>query len=148
MTKPITIYFGLITTIVFGLISCDPMDTRLKVINNTNDTLFCFDNTDDNSYYTGNNPLNGQLIINGQDTALIDNWNSLMFPNDTSTFADYDWEDRINDSKTKKLYLHIYRPRLFYGKDRIIKDPIKNDTMMSFTYEELEKRKWRIQLKN
>lgn len=146
MTSKIKNYI-LLTVIVFGQYSCDIMDSQaLHVFNDTNDTLFCFWDTNDNSYSTGNNPLNGYLIITKQDTSWNKEWNCLLFPKTQSRFTDYNWKHTISDSKTKKLYVNFYLVRSFYHKDRVMNEKVKPDTVLSYAFDELQKINWQVHL--
>lgn len=138
----------LLIVIVLGQYSCDIMDSqRLYVFNDTNDTLFCFWDTNAHSHWTGNNPLNGTMEIVGKDTTWSE-WNSLLFPNSKSQFSDYDWKHTINNSKTQKLYINFYLVSSFNPKDKFMIEKVKPDTILSYTFGELEKNNWQVHLKD
>ncbi|MBX3164893.1 MAG: hypothetical protein KF900_10480 [Bacteroidetes bacterium] len=122
------------------------MDSQaLEVYNNTNDTLFCFWDTDKSSTTIGNNPLNWALEIEDKDTT----WtkaNFLMFPKAQSQFTDYNWHLTIDESETKRLYLHFYSVRKFYNQGVKLIKPITPDTTLEFTLDELQKLNWQVHI--
>jgi hypothetical protein len=136
----------IITTVFFGLYSCDIMDNqKLTVFNDTNDTLFCFWDTDEHLYLTGNNPLNGTMNIQGKDTTWT-GWNNLLLPKSQSVFSDYNWKHTITDSKTHSLYINFYLVRSFYHRDKVLKEKVRPDTTLNYSFDELEKLDWQVHL--
>ena len=118
---------------------------KLTVYNDTSDTLFCFWDTDENLFQTGNNPLNGVMHISSRDTTWTA-WNCFMLPKSQSMFSDYNWKRSISDSKTQKLYIKFYLARSFYNKDEVMKEVIKPDTILSYSFDELQKLNWVVHL--
>ena len=73
-------------------------------------------------------------------------WSSFMLPKSQSHFSDYNWKNTIANSKTQRLYINFYLVRSFYYLDSVVKEKIRPDTTLSYTYDELQKINWDIHL--
>jgi len=129
--------------ILVSLCSCDVMDSKkLHVINETNDTLLCFIDIN-NSFLTGNNPLNSSITrINKEEIVLNNNLNYLLYPNSQSDFSSYNWEK----SYEKGVYLNLYLARDLITKDTVFSDTVKPSKTLRFSLSQLEKLNWEIHL--
>jgi hypothetical protein len=132
----------------FLIEACDVMDnTKVKVYNNSRDTVFCLLATEDNFNARTYSPLEQAKHFNGRDTILTKN-NNILFPNDSSIFSSYDWRYSINSSKSKQLNVFIFRYSTLKSKTW---DDIKRDTFydrkISMTIDELNSNNWKIHYK-
>ncbi len=122
------------------LISCDPIDDRLKIINNTNEEIFF-------SISKGELFNKNPLFISNKDTI----WESsnIIYPMSNYNHAligPNEWEYFINrDCEDSTLRIFFFRKELIidYEWDSIVKFQIYSDKK-SFKVKELEINNWEV----
>ena len=131
-----------------ALLSCQHSEkTQLKVINESNDTLFCYWTTNQNTTYQGKNPLMAGLSEIVTDTSLAQNWNSILFPHEEQLCPQTDWTSLLSKNKKDKLYLHFFNVHDFYNKGVSISQPIVCDTSIVCTLSDLNNPDIELRLK-
>ena len=141
MIKLIKMYIKplMITTIILIVLSCDPMDYKLKIINNTGSKI-CYEITDDSILIENK--------IYNRDT--WEGYRSIL--NNDSTILEYpvsdSWDYIKSESKNGKLNIFIFRydSLVKYDWKSIVKT--KNYIKyISLTKNELDSLDWRIIIK-
>lgn len=139
------IYISLLAILLLLVEGCDVMDdNKLKVYNDTQDTIFCLWTTgnDFNSY--AQSPLQQSKEYNGKDSILTKN-NNILFPNDSSIFSNYDWEHEINSSKNKQLTLFFFKLKTLQERNwKELQEKVICDKKITLTHEDLEKLNWKV----
>lgn len=132
-------------TLIFLILSCDPLDERLTISNNTSEIIFYRISTDKRLY--GKSPFKNSYKIVNRDT-VWDETSSVIFPSSNKTLVVIGrngWEDFIKESEDGKLRVFIFE------KDLISKVPWmelvaeqKFSKKYELTLEELERLNWKI----
>lgn len=138
-------YFFVILPIIFS--SCDIMDSRkLKITNNTNDTLFCF--WLPMSYFSDvhKSPLSGSYR-RGKKDSILEKSNTVLFPGETNQFSDYNWETTLKHSEENKLFVFFFSLSTLkkFTWDTLRKNNLY-DRRISLTLDSLQKKHWKIVL--
>lgn len=138
----------LLVSLLFLIEACDITDDKkLKVYNDSKDTVFCLWAIENNFKAYKYSPLEQSKEYNGKDTILTKS-NNILFPNDSSIFSSYNWVKEINSSNSKKLNIFVFRYNTLRNKswDDLKRDN-SYDTKISVTVNELNNKKWEIHYK-
>ncbi len=141
-------FIPLLVLFHFLLGACDVMDsTKLKIYNDSRDTIFCLVATEQNFNTYTYSPLDQAKEYNGKDTVLVKS-NNILFPSDSSVFSSYDWRYDVKSSKLKKLNVFIFLYNTLKSNNW---DDLKRDTAyhtkFSLTIDELDSKNWQIEYK-
>lgn len=123
--------------------SCDIMDdTKLKIYNNSRDTIFCIWTTEKNFNVWNESPL---FFSVNKNTSKLEKNNYVLFQNDSSLFSSYDWEYDINSSKNKQLILYFFKLKTLQERNwNELKDKVIYDKKIVLSYDELKKQNWKV----
>jgi hypothetical protein len=137
------LYIPILALLFFSIEACDVMDnTKLKVYNNSRDTVFCFWTTESNFNIWKTSPLNDCI---NKETSLLEKNNYVLFQNDSSIFSNYDWEHEINSSKNKQLTLFFFKLKTLQERNwRELQEKVIYDKKIILTHEDLEKLNWKV----
>lgn len=133
----------MLVLLFFSIEACDVMDkTKLKVYNNSRDTIFCFWTTESNFNIWKTSPLYDCIE---KETSLLKKNNYVLFLNDSSVFSNYDWEHEINSSKNKQLTLFFFKLKTLQERNwKELQKGVICDKKITLTYEDLEKLNWKV----
>ncbi len=137
------LYIPILALLFFSIEACDVMDsTKLKVYNNSKDTVFCFWTTESNFNIWKTSPLYDCI---NKETSLIEKNNYVLFQNDSSVFSSYDWEHEINSSKNKQLTLFFFKLKTLQERNwKELQEKIIYDKKITLTHKDLEKINWKV----
>lgn len=131
------------------IISCDPIDKRLTISNDSDEILFYI--TSASATLDGRSPFKNSFKIENGDT-IWDESSNIIFPSSSKSPAIIGrngWEDFINeDCEDSKLRIFVFEKNLI---DRVPWDTIVTRQYFSKKYEfnvqDLEKLNWRVEYK-
>jgi len=123
--------------------ACDVMESnKLKVYNETKDTVFCFWTTKNNFYNWEKSPL--FYSINEKDSSVLKN-NYVIFPNDSSIFSSYNWKNDIKKSETTKINIYFFKLHTLKSNSwDSLRKSTKSDSFVSMSLEDLESNNWEV----
>jgi hypothetical protein len=131
--------------LVLFICSCDVMDRRkIKVYNDTSDTIFCIQSDSSNFEFYETSPLAHSISVIDEDTLYDHNLN-IIYPNGHVGLPSYNWKFNFDEGEDHKVYQFFFKLKTLKEKNwDMLRDCTIYDKMTSVTFDQIKQQNWEV----